>query len=92
MPAGQMSLPLDPVEVKPRKLSEAQLEARRAGGRARAAQFTPDYQRRALYRRNEIYGNVKLSEWGQKGWVILMRQAGFEEANTTLMQHLKSRF
>jgi hypothetical protein len=35
---------------------------------------------------------VKLSEWGQKGWVTLMRLSGFEEAGTTLMQHLKDRF
>ena len=73
-----------------RQLTVAQIEQRRAAGRARARQFTPEHQRLAVLRRNEIYGEVMLSQWGQKGWVTLMRQAGFLE--TTLMRHLKERF
>ena len=77
-----------------RQLSPAQIEHNRAiarkGGLARARQFTPDYQRQALYRRNELYGEVMLKEWGAKGYYRAMQATGFE--GTTLMNYLQQRF
>lgn len=62
------------------QLSQAQLAQRRAAGRARAKQFTAQYQRKALEARNAQYGRAALSRWGKLGWLALVNKVGYERA------------
>lgn len=64
----------------PTGLSQAQLQQRRDAGKARAKQFTAEYQRKAVLARNAQYGRAALSGWGKLGWLALISKVGYKRA------------
>lgn len=70
MTSSQPELPL-----KFKVYSQAQIEARRKGGRARSRQFTPEYQRQASLMQKYWYED-SLALWGRQGFATTSTRYG----------------